>query len=226
MQRALSILVVTMAMVVATTILPSSLAAQSIWLDRSHDKTISLEILKPDFQGKDNTTFTTSALFLSLRYPLTEKVIFVAELPFPHYGIESAFGYSESDNTLGNPYVGLEIRQPDSPVFGELGIRAPLTDEEKHDSAIWHGVLTDLVDRFEAFMPDYLPITGMVNYRHKNSSGFALRLRGGPVFWINTEKKTTTKTALNCGLVTVHRSGMNPNRSASGVASQVVGGSR
>jgi hypothetical protein len=49
------------------------------------------------------------------------------------------------------------------------------------------GVFTEVVDRFEAFYPNYLSIIGMGNLRYTSAEGFAIRLRGGPSFWINTE---------------------------------------
>ena len=186
MLRRLSWLLNVIVFTIVTLLFPASLSAQSIWLDRSHDKTIALEILKPNFEGEDNTTFTTSALFLSLRFPVAEKVVLVAELPFAHGGFDSDFGDSESESTIGNPYLGLEIRGRNSPVFAEIGFRAPLASEDNFGSIV--GLFSD-IDRLEAFLADFLPINGMINYRHKDASGFAFRLRGGATFFINTDKQ-------------------------------------
>jgi hypothetical protein len=180
---------VAMTMVILTGLLPGSILGQPLWLDRSHDKTIALEILKPSFDDRTfikNTKFVTSALFLSLRLPLSENLHFVGELPFANGGFDFD-GESESESTIGNPYLGLEISGQNSPVFAELGIRAPLAKEENFGTLI--GVLTDFVDRAEAFTPDMVSITAMANYRYKNPSGFVTRLRGGPAFWVNTDKQ-------------------------------------
>jgi len=177
---------------ITTLLFPIALLSQPLWLDRSHDKTVALEILKPDFDDEYNTTFTSSlAVFLSLRYPIGKKVLLVAELPFVHSKAEF-FGYDKSDNSIGNPYLGLEIRGEGSPFFAEVGVRAPLTQEEEDGElnvAAIVGAMIDQVDRLEAFAPDYLPITGMVNYQHKDPSGFVFRLRSGPAFLIDTDKQ-------------------------------------
>jgi hypothetical protein len=85
----------------------NGLFAQSVWLNRNHAKTISLEILKPNFERKDFTTFTTSTLFLSGRFAGTNKISVVSEVPFSHYDIES-FDV-ESESAIGNHYLGIEI---------------------------------------------------------------------------------------------------------------------
>ena len=174
------------------------LFAQSIWLDRSHDKTISLEILKPNFEGDDNTTFTTSTLFLSGRFAVTNNISVVGEIPFSHFGIESDFSNAESENAIGNPYLGIEIHGEDSPVFGEIGLRLPLTPghDDDNQNAVIVGVLTEVVDRTEAFVPDAFPISGALNYFYKNPTGFVLRFRGGPSGWIATSDRVESELLL------------------------------
>lgn len=177
-------------LIIVITIIPSWLPAQSIWLSCNHDKAISLEILTPDFKGDDAITFTSAALFLSLRYPIAKKIILRAELPFAHFGLEADFGLGKStfsDNTIGNPYIGLEIGKKKFPVFVELGVRAPLA--EKENFATVCGISTDPVDRKEAFYRDIVSIIGMANYYHKIPSRFCARLRGGLAYWIDTNKE-------------------------------------
>jgi len=169
-----------------TALLSASLHAQSIWLDRSHDKTLGLEVLRPNFKTADNDAVSGFAVFLSMRAPLSKQLHFVGELPFVKSNFESSsiFFRSGSQSMIGNPYLGLEIGRQDSPLFGEFGIRLPIASEDKFGAALV-GFLTDF-DRLEAFIPNALPITGMLNYHHRDASGFALRLRGSPSLLINT----------------------------------------
>ncbi len=162
------------------------LSAQSLWLDRNNDKCISLEILKPNFDGKDNTTFITSITFLSGRYAATKNIIVIAEIPFSHTGIESSYRNAKSENAIGNPYLGIEILGDDSPVFGEVGLRLPLAPKEDVQNALLTGFLTEYIDRSEAFILEILPISAAINYIYKNQKGFSLRYRGGLVGWIPT----------------------------------------
>ncbi|MFQ5823225.1 MAG: hypothetical protein ACE5JB_04140 [bacterium] len=161
-------------------LLSSSLSSQPIWIDQN--QTFALEILKPDFDGANNTTLLTSTLFFSVRWPLAEELIFVGELPFAHGELESP--ESSSEDKLGNPYLGLEIKSEDSRTFLELGLRLPIVSSSNF--ATFVGSYSDW-DRFEAFTSDIVTIMGIVNFRQKNPSNFFLRLRGGPSILFDTE---------------------------------------
>lgn len=180
----------------ATVLLPFSLTAQSIWADRSHNKTIALEILKPNLTGSfyDNTTFPTSALFLSVRLPINNRLNFVGEFPLTHAGIDSRsnfFKIKESETGIGNPYIGLEIQGENGAFFTEIGARAPLAPESNLGTTI--GFLTDFVDRGEAFLPDILSVIAVQNCLYRAPTGFIMRLRGGPSFWIYTGSENTSE---------------------------------
>ncbi|MCI0693368.1 hypothetical protein L0337_15360 [candidate division KSB1 bacterium] len=146
-------------------IFPISSPAQSIWLDRSQEKTLALEVLRPDFKNEDNefvrSTNSGWVLFLSSRLPLSRIFYLVGDLPFASGSYEyesrrSGFQKSHSESIIGNPYLGVEIVEENVPVFGELGIRLPLTSEDNMLGAIT-GLYTDM-DRLEAFVPNMAPI--------------------------------------------------------------------
>jgi hypothetical protein len=184
MSRNLRLSLLIFLLVCSAFLLPHGLFAQSIWLDRTHDKTISLEILKPDFAWDANTTFATSALFFSGRFPATHTISVVGEIPFSHFGRESDFDSDETDNAIGNPYLGIETHAEGSPVFGEFGFRFPLAPEDDGEDAAFAGLLTEFVDRAEAFVIDAFPISGALNYKSKKPTGFVVRFRGGGTVWI------------------------------------------
>lgn len=185
MQKAKSFLMKTLAAASLAALFPGSSPAQSIWLDRSHDKTAAVEFYIPNFTDEGISTSTWIG-FLSVRMPLSDQLRFAGEMPFAHSSFESSLFFpGESQNTIGNPYLGLEIGRQGSPFFAEIGARAPLASEGNSGAAL-AGIITDF-DRFEAFMPNTVPITGMLNYYHKDPSGFALRLRGGPSLLLYTD---------------------------------------
>lgn len=173
----------------AAIIVPATAPAQSLWLDPSSDKLLALEILKPSFKGEENVSFPTAAYFLSYRTPLSENVRFVGELPFAHgdFGREANFFSFRigPGSTFGNPYFGLELQRADSPLFAEIGMRAPLASDSQIQ-AVTTGFSADF-DRMEAFVPNTVPFTGMLNFRQKSASGLTLRLRGGPSFLLGTK---------------------------------------
>ncbi len=165
----------------------SSLTAQSIWLSNNGGKSISFEGFKPIFD-EEGYSFSTGTYFLGFRIPIGKSLL-VAELPYVHaaYKLESPyFNMSLSESGIGNPYIGLQQRISNSSTFGEVGLRIPLAPEDKW-LANMIGIYSDL-DRQEAFVPHWLPITAMLNYLKKSNAGLIFRLRGGPLLWINTEK--------------------------------------
>ncbi len=161
------------------------MAAQSIWLDRSQPidqrqpMIFGMEFFKPGLHGDDQTTFATSSVFLSAWIPVTQHIRVVGEVPFAYYGVSTG-AFSASDQTIGNPYLGMELRSPGGSVSGEFGLRLPLVSSESE--AAFVGSFADL-DRWEAFYEDLVPVTGMVNYHYRAPSGVVARLRGGPSFW-------------------------------------------
>lgn len=133
-------------------------------------------------------TFFTSSFFLNLHLPVSESTYIVGELPFSYAKLEydPQFGGDESGSTIGNTYLGVEYQgKGNSRFMGEFGVRIPLASETS--VATFTGLLTDFVDRGEAFAPKVISVHGMFNYLHQEEQGLSLRFRGGPVLWYNTE---------------------------------------
>src|SRR5712691_508180 len=159
---------------------PRLLPGQSVWIERRPDKAVALEILKPLFRGAPGTTLATSVIFASVQLPVARLVRFVADVPFAHYG-----GPGRSDNTMGDPYLGAEVRSSDDRISGELGVRVPLAAHLERNNATIVGIFAD-VDRWEAFLSDYLAMSAAINYRVGGRSGFVMRGRFSPSLWIGT----------------------------------------
>lgn len=163
----------------------SSLNAQPIWLDHGLKNYVAIEILKPNFRGDSNLSFITSALFLSGRFAISERIVFVSELPLAHAGFDNDFGgSSDSETAIGNPYFGFEVRTPESPVSVELGLRLPVIPEDKFLVSLV-GSGSDF-GRFEAFRHDLFLILGKVDFQQKNASNVFTRIRFGPTIWLQT----------------------------------------
>ena len=160
---------------------PATLSAQSVWMGQRPPKSFSIEWLKPSFDGSD-VGFLTSALFLSGRVPLAANVRLIAELPVAHFS--SNFD-DASDTAIGNPYFGIELGESTGWASGEFGVRVPLAPSD--NGAIFVGILADF-DRFEAFVPDFWSFSGQAALASRSTSGFSVRLRGGPSLLINTDK--------------------------------------
>jgi hypothetical protein len=157
-------------------------AAQSVWLGPGRQAEVALEVLRPDFDSGD-VTFLSSAVFLSGRYPLSDAVDVVVEIPISHFGVDGPVR-TGSETALGNPYVGVELGPHEGSTFGELGVRLPVAAEDNGGLAT--GFLSDR-DRWGAFFDDVLTVQGAVNYLRREPSGFRVRLHGGPSIWVYTE---------------------------------------
>ena len=163
--------------------LPASLSAQGIWTHRTTGRAVSLEFLKPNFDGSSNSA-GDFVLFLTGRMPAWERTDVVLELPLSRGSREaSAYLPGASETSVGNPYVGVEIKGEGSPSFAEIGIRLPITPDDAPLASL-NGVLADW-DRQEAFLSKIFTVTIMGNYlSHLPLEHSDLRVRFGPAFWL------------------------------------------
>ena len=157
------------------------LSAQPNWLTKSKKTSVTLELIKPNFDGDADLTLATTVLFLSARGPVSETTRIVVEFPIAHVGFVKLNDLVE-ETLLGNPYFGFEFGLSDSPTFFELGLRLPLAPDDK-EFASSIGILSDF-ERLEAFDPDLLMFTGKVNYQQRYASNIVFRLRVGPSLWV------------------------------------------
>jgi hypothetical protein len=180
---------------IVVAILPVSVFAQSFWLERSNGKTFLLEIFKPVglHPGPYNGAYyyqaryyslETFAFFLSLRSQIGSRSFLMVELPFAHATVDkkidrefSFFRLRGYWNTIGNPYIGLELGGPTSRFFTEVGIRLPLVKTDNNYAARV-GEEADY-DRYEAFAERYVVAKAMVNYRSNRTKGLTFRARVG-----------------------------------------------
>ncbi len=175
----------------------SPMEAQSIWQDYTSWEGITIEFLKPNYVEDEDLSFLTSVTFLSGRFPISRSIVFSGELPFSYINWDIPQGPDlGAQKTFGNPYFGLEFHLRRAPLFFELGARAPLTAgiEDENGEATLTGAFTDFVDRAEAFATDAVPVSGFVNYILSTRTGFSLRLRGGPAFWIASGDREESET--------------------------------
>lgn len=175
----------------------SSLEAQSIWQDYTTREGITIEFLKPHYVDEEDLSFLTSVTYLSARFPITRNMVFSGEFPFSYVKYDIPQGPDlGAKQTFGNPYFGLELHFRRTPLFIELGARAPLTAdvEEKNGEATVNGGLTDFIDRAEAFATDAVPVSAIMNCILSSRTGFSLRLRGGPSFWFASGDREESET--------------------------------
>jgi hypothetical protein len=167
----------------------SQCRAQSLWLPRDRPHGLLLEAAHPSIEHAD-PDFLTGAAYLGARVELG-SVALVAEIPYARFSgmfFEYYYGYlyyPAEDNTIGNPYFGFEVQAPGSPFFVELGVRAPLADDQGGLATIT-GRYTD-PSRSDAFAPNAVPIHLVVNVRELTPGRLLARLRLGTMLIIPEE---------------------------------------
>ena len=177
--RANTLKIITLA-VGASVALPVAVSAQSVWVERTHEPTMTLEAVKPFFDGSGSTT-ESSALALGVRVPVSPRILVAAELPYANSGWR-VDGVTTRQRTIGNPYLGMEARPFDIPLRLDLGVRFPAASNGKPD-AVALGMLAD-VDRMEAYAPDMWSVRGNAHYRIPVAPQVGVGLNAGPLVTI------------------------------------------
>jgi len=179
-------------------ILVDCVAAQSLWLDRSADRTVSLEFIKPRYDGSSNETFFSASWTLSTRIAISDLTTVNVEMPFAHFNVDEPVAGFDGSSTIGNIYVGAEIHGRESGLFGEFGVRLPTVDGEEI-AAFITGALSDFVDREEAFVNDAFPLLAAINYHQHDPSGLVVRIRTGLSTWVAVGDRADTEIFLVYG---------------------------
>ncbi|MDX1430778.1 MAG: hypothetical protein R3282_10840 [Rhodothermales bacterium] len=162
----------------ATTMVRQS-SSQTRWLPPRNYNSIVLEVIKPSFESS-GTSFWSSAAVLTGQFGVgAESNTFITvDFPISHLGVDGG----DTETAIGNPYVGVTILDANNPVIYEAGVRLPIASENL-------GAITGTVadfDRFEAYTPDNLSITGSLIYFPSRSGDWVLQTRMGPTVLYNT----------------------------------------
>ena len=147
---------------------------------------ITLQALKPNFNGPDNTTFTTGAYFLNYKIRLNAAIDLIGDFSLAHFADEGNFGFSTAQTSAGNPFLGLRVHGRDSHFSGDFGLRIPVVSNTKFMAA-FTGIVSDF-DRFEAFLAHQVPISANLNYTANLSRDVSLLMKAGGTFLVNTDK--------------------------------------
>jgi hypothetical protein len=138
-------------------------------------RSVSLDVLRPAFDGGGTTALTTVNQ-LGIRWAFGSLVL-IAEAPFVN---AKADGASSGALLIGNPFFGFGTA-PTSSFIGDLGVRIPVvsasTLERGFASAV--GLLGDFQD-FEAYAEDLLTLRATVGYRTRAPNHYGLRVAARP----------------------------------------------
>jgi len=167
-------------------IIPARAPAQSFYLNPIYASQFTLQALKPNFNGPDNTTFTTGAYFLNYQIRLNAAIDLIGDFSLAHFADKGSFGFSSAQTSAGNPFLGLRVHGRGSHFSGEVGLRIPVVSDSKFVAATV-GLVSDF-DRFEAFLAHWLPISANLNYTANLSRDVSLLMKAGGTFQVNRDK--------------------------------------
>lgn len=153
---------------------------QSLFENWFPDRSISIETHILAFKKTSISHSTGSYTFLNLSWQLNDKLRLIGDLPWIYTKERDSLTITRA-YTLGNPYVGLEIRKPLSPFFIEAGIRFPVTHIYTANSQFSD---YSLLYRSGAFANRTWTLKTLLNFHYESASGLAIRLRAGPRFLI------------------------------------------
>jgi|WetSurMetagenome_2_1015567.scaffolds.fasta_scaffold92343_2 hypothetical protein len=138
---------------------------------------IGIEIFKPEFNSYSVTGYMG---FFDLWTGVSDKVIFMADLPYSHSNVSSEYFGRHSDDAIGNVYLGLKIMSGSTSSFCELGIRLPTAPTDRGQNALYLGALSH-INRLEAFFPNLnLVASGTFGFDGTTQSGISTHFRFGP----------------------------------------------
>lgn len=139
------------------------------------DRAVSLEMLRPSFDGGGTSTFTTINQ-VGFRWAVG-KIVLVAEAPFV---IAKVDGASSGALLIGNPFLGVATSSSSS-FIGEFGVRPPIASISSFEDAFasFVGVIGDFAD-LEAYGENLLTIRATAGRHFRSPQHYGLRLAVRP----------------------------------------------
>lgn len=182
-RRSLPVLTTALLVAALSAFGPPAAGAQSLLLEQENVSYVGFELLKPHFVHGGNIGFMTLSTYASVRYKVSEQTAVVAELPYANYDPKSSF--YDSEDQVGNIYLGIEQLEGHSGLGTELGVRLPTAGKSGTGSATAVSVFSD-VNRWEGAYDELWAIQAAVSYRQVDQQGVGFRLRVGPYLFIPT----------------------------------------
>lgn len=156
---------------------PGAVFGQSFYENWFPTRSVTFETFSPLFKKAPHVK--GSEAYFDISWPINNQIRFVGDMPFIHIhsnpidSIGSVWSY-------GNPYIGVEIRQPLHLFYWSFGIRLPLSPKIMPDSSyVPH--FSD-IERWSAIDSRMGSVQSLLHFHYENESGFAIRLSAGPQF--------------------------------------------
>jgi hypothetical protein len=140
-----------------------------------------------------NRDYINYTLLFDFWARLSDKTVFVADLPIAHYDYYHDYLNEQTGQLAGNVYLGLDFNKHADGGFGEVGIRLP-TASDKMGGILYLGSFSD-INRHEAFYPNIkMILSGAYGYNGITPTGISTRIKVGPTIMF-TDKDYYSKSA-------------------------------
>ena len=152
--------------------------AQNIWMG-DVENSVSLEMLKPIFKENEFHTFTSSTSIFSTNISLSDQLNLYGEIPFVHgkFKDDDLNNFiPDSELSVGNIYLGIQTKNPNTPIHFEIGIRLPTSKINFKNNNI--ALFAD-IDRSDAFLINYTVIPIKAVYIKDLMNEDFLKIRAG-----------------------------------------------
>ncbi|GEM_PF-6436055 len=162
--------------------------AQTNYLRQKETTFINVEYNLPMFKEAAFGKKTGWSVILNAKLKASDNLTVLLEVPYASGGNDywgSPVSKTESDVTWGNPLIGLEIRNGDSDLYYEFGLRIPGTNKNSW-RAISAGESIDL-ERMTAFFSESVSLYGLLDFKPELLNKFYLMINGGPIFFFHKE---------------------------------------
>jgi hypothetical protein len=162
-----------------------SASAQQYWHSEAGGGQLRLELLKPFLKETAEGVFVGAGVVEgSIRYRPT--IYFEGDLPFARASREDFGGVTASSIRIGNPYVGIRIREEGKLVGARFGVRVPISSAGSGagEEALGIGVLSDF-DHWEAFAPKVFTARAAVELSKTSANGLLVGAAIGPSFMVS-----------------------------------------
>ncbi len=159
-------------------VLTKTSGAQSVWMaDDEVKSAVGFEVMIPSIDEIFGSEFPTSVFELYGIIELNANISAKLSLPVSHYSTSNSFAGDISETAIGNPYLGVVIREASENLDVELGIRLPFAPDD--NTGLVTGLLVENYD-FGVYLPETLSFSTSLKYHNENESGLIVKGGGGP----------------------------------------------
>jgi hypothetical protein len=165
-------------------LVPVAVLAQPSIQHRSGATSLGVSLLRPNLASSSGAT-SGFVVTLAGYFRIQDRFALVTELPFLQGTLTlSAYNYTETQVSLGNPYIGLQFGALDAPLYGDIGVRLPFANDRR-PLATDVATLTDFPG-YTAYAPNTMEVSAGLNVEHELATAFWLLGRLGPAGVFNT----------------------------------------